>query len=260
MRMRTTMKTASGRGRKLASVVLGLAFLFPGGQTRSQEIHRAAAAGDTAAIAAMLAADSTLVEARDDRGRTPLQAAVLAGQDETVRLLLKRGADPNARDERTDQAAVDYAFLTESQRGGATMTRLLLSRGATFDPNAAVRGPVKRLDVAVVFGNLDMVRLLLDAGADPNGPTGYPMKPLASAASRGHAEIVRVLLEAGADPDEPDARGRSPSASRSRRDTRMSWRASSTGGPRRPGWIPRPARASCTWPPWADTFPWWSGC
>jgi len=211
--MMTTTKatrTPSGARRRMAGVGLVLASLIPFTRARAQGIHELAATGDTAAVAAMLDGDSGLLEARDDRGRTPLQAAVLARQVEVVRMLLERGADPNARDERTGHTAVDQAFLVESQRGGVEMTRMLLSRGAAFDPDAAVRGPVKRLDVAVVFGNLDMVRLLLDAGADPDGPTGYPMKPLASAASRGHAELVQLLLEAGADPGAPDARGRSP--------------------------------------------------
>jgi len=208
--MTMTTSAPSGARLGLAGMALILAFLFPFARARAQGIHEVAAAGDTVAVAALLDGDVGLMEARDDRGRTPLQAAVLARQVEVARMLLERGADPNARDEASGQTAVDYAFLVECQRGGTAMTRLLLSRGAAFDPDAAVRGPVKRLDVAVVFGNLDMVRLLLDAGADPNAPTGYPMKPLASAASRGHAELVRVLLAAGADPDEPDARGRSP--------------------------------------------------
>lgn len=48
---------------------------------------------------------------------------------------------------------------------------------------------------------VDMVRLLLDAGADPNGEVGpglYP--PLHQAATAKGTELVQLLLQAGADP------------------------------------------------------------
>jgi len=189
---------------------LGLMGLVLRPPAAAQDIHGEVASGDTSSVAALLDSDATLLEARDASGRTPLLTAVLGRDEDMVRLLLDRGADPEAADARSGLRAVDYAFQLECQRGGTSLTRLLLTRGAAFDANGAVRGNVRRLDLAVVLGNVEMVRLLLESGADPNAATGYPRKPLASAAARGHAQIAELLISAGADPDGIDADGDPP--------------------------------------------------
>ena len=48
-------------------------------------------------------------------------------------------------------------------------------------------------------GNIEIVRLLLEAGADPNIHKTPPIQtPLMAASAQGHIEIVRMLLDAGA--------------------------------------------------------------
>lgn len=51
------------------------------------------------------------------------------------------------------------------------------------------------------WGNLAMVRHLLDAGADTRGVSGRTGNPLAAACARGHEDVVDLLLERGADPN-----------------------------------------------------------
>ncbi|OYY92887.1 MAG: hypothetical protein B7Y41_14100 [Hydrogenophilales bacterium 28-61-23] len=56
------------------------------------------------------------------------------------------------------------------------------------------------LILAVEQGDVEITRLLLDAGADPD-LKGGGYTPLVLAALRGHARIARLLLKAGANPD-----------------------------------------------------------
>jgi hypothetical protein len=62
-----------------------------------EALHRAAAAGDVAAIEGLLA-QATDVNARDSAGRTALLVAVLEGRGQAIATLLAHGADPNAAD------------------------------------------------------------------------------------------------------------------------------------------------------------------
>ena len=50
-------------------------------------------------------------------------------------------------------------------------------------------------------GHLEVVRLLLEAGADKDAATQPGATALMFVAKNGHLEVVRLLLEAGADKD-----------------------------------------------------------
>ena len=72
------------------------------------------------------AADASCdVDARDAAGATPLVVAAAASRPEAARLLLARGADPNAANARGD-AALHWACY----RGDVETARALLRAGA----------------------------------------------------------------------------------------------------------------------------------
>jgi hypothetical protein len=161
------------RGGLSAILALSAGLLVPS-PTRSQDIFQALATGDRARIDSLISQDPTILERPGPRGMNP----------------------------------VDMAFMQDCQ-AGTDLTGFLLSRGAPFDPGAVLFGR-PRLLLASTFGNVDMVRLLLELGADPDapGPTGGAV--LEHAARSGHLDIVQILLAAGADPNRVDDRGNPP--------------------------------------------------
>lgn len=132
------------------------------------------------------------VNARHD-GWTPLMAAADQGQLEVARLLLSKGADVNAK---TEDGYVALVNAIESSR--LEMVKLLLDHGA--DPNIiyARAGITPLLDAAMI-GVEKIVFALIEKGADVNAAGGHGTTPLMGAAAVGNEKVVRLLLEQGAD-------------------------------------------------------------
>ena len=175
-------------------------------QVVAQSIHEAAAAGDVAAIRELVESGVDVNVFNED-GFTPLHLAVRRGQREAIEALLASGADVNLEHAGSGFAAADIAFQGEAFRDSAELTSLLVARGAEFDPDATIRGPFKRLDLAVSAGNAAMTRLLLSLGAVVATDPGHPRPRLLSAATSGNVEIVELLLDAGVPVDQTDGDG-----------------------------------------------------
>jgi ankyrin repeat protein len=165
---------------------------------------------------------------RDICGRAPLHYAAREGRVEAIKLLLERGAYPNAWD-NGDKTSLHYA----AERGDVEIVRLLLEKGAY--PNARDYRRRTPLRYAAEYGYSDIVRLLLEhgtlslfdavtkgdvegvklwleRGVDPNVKVGGST-PLHVAAERGYVEIVELLLSEvgrGVEVDARDGRGFTP--------------------------------------------------
>jgi ankyrin repeat protein len=155
----------------------------------------AARKGDSDAVKRFFEAgmDANLVDQRDEELSTVLMVAAMAGQTETMKVLLARGAAVNART-RKGRTALTWA----SWRGMTETARTLLANDAEI--NSRDQWGSTPLGFAVSKGRLDTVQMLLDAGADPNPKhkeTGQT--PLIDAIVRGYTDIVRVLVAKGAD-------------------------------------------------------------
>ncbi|HEY8503665.1 MAG TPA: ankyrin repeat domain-containing protein, partial [Gemmataceae bacterium] len=110
------------------------------------------------------------------------------------RELLAAGADPNARD------ADGQSALRLADRGAGEIKWALIEAGAE-DPAVQVN-----LVQAVMSGQAEAVRALIERGADVNVPT-LSGTPLYAAVCRWREDMVDMLLAAGADPDAGNSLG-----------------------------------------------------
>lgn len=181
--------------------------------------------GDMTAFGDLLARNPALVNARDDRGNSPLLIATYAGRPEMVRGLLDRGARPNFFEACAVGLEADVRRHLRESPGEARQwahdgwtplhlaaffghretAEVLLEAGAdvlavsrndegNLPINAAAAGP--RAD-----RRPDIVRLLIDRGSPVDG-RGSPgaHTPLHEAAYNGDIALVRLLLDRGANP------------------------------------------------------------
>lgn len=107
------------------------------------------------------------IEARSQDGMTPLLAAIEGRhsdgfwREETVRVLLRHGADANATVKTEGAVGRGSSALEMSSQAG--VTKLLLENGASVEgcPDLLAHAVEKWMDPAIV-------KLLLEAGLDPN--------------------------------------------------------------------------------------------
>jgi ankyrin repeat protein len=103
----------------------------------------------------------TVVNARDDKGETPLIVAVSRRDDSWTGFLLQQGADPNMAARNGDTPLIAAARV-----GYIPGTATLLKLSAKVD--AANRLGETALIIAVQQRHAAIVKLLIEAGADPD--------------------------------------------------------------------------------------------
>jgi ankyrin repeat protein len=128
-------------------------------------------------------------ELPEDRGVTPLHVAAESGATEAARLLLKKGADGNARDEsgRTP-------LLLAAEHHRPEIVRLLIEAGAKVD----AKDDLGSVPLCWATGDKDCVEMLLKAHAEFKAADKHVGPPVLVAAYRGHTEAVKLLLASGA--------------------------------------------------------------
>jgi ankyrin repeat protein len=166
-------------------------------------------------------------------GETPLMTCARSGVVEAVRLLLVQGADVNAKEPNQNQTALMWATAAQH----AKVVETLIGAGA--DLTAHTRMGSTALHFAARMGDVELSKVLMDAGVDVNirsqadpepsrgaargagGPgrasnvSGGPgasasisfpgSTALLVATVRGHVPLALFLLDRGADPNVLDA-------------------------------------------------------
>ncbi|MBD3734618.1 MAG: ankyrin repeat domain-containing protein [Sphingopyxis sp.] len=146
----------------------------------------AARLGRTDVLPALLHAGCA-VEAKDERGYTPLILAAYHGQDEAVALLLDHGADPEAG----DAARGNTALMGAAFKGFTSVARLLLERGA--EAETTNKAGQTALMLAALFDRREIADLLLAQGADPERCDAAGNSALSVARDQNNAGMAEHL-------------------------------------------------------------------
>jgi hypothetical protein len=165
------------------------------------ELVPAAREGHAESVRALLRRGAQ-VDAKEPSGATALIAAASNGHAEIVRVLLAAGADPNAGNNlgRT-------ALMSAAGNRYAEIVRELVK--ARADVNAKDAEGRTALTLAASAGQAEITQTLIQAGADVNAASAAGDTALMAAARGGHTEVVRLLAKAGARLDAKDKRGNS---------------------------------------------------
>ncbi|WP_345777912.1 ankyrin repeat domain-containing protein [Stenotrophomonas maltophilia] len=172
-------------------------------------LRDAASRGDAEAVREAIAQGADL-EARDGKGRTALLLATHANNVDAARELIEAGADVNAKD-----ALQDSAYLYAGARGLDEILAMTLAHGADLRSTNRYGGTA--LIPAAERGHVATVRTLLRAGVAVDHVNRLHWTALLEAILLGdggprHVQIVQLLLDAGADPELADGEGVTPLA------------------------------------------------
>ena len=88
--------------------------------------------------------------------------------------------------------------------------REMVSSGVDLEPASGLHDVNKPLAYAAAYGNLEIVQLLVEAGADLNGRVAYGDVPLVKADEHGNDDIIEYLIREGADVNVPNLFGVTP--------------------------------------------------
>ena len=99
---------------------------------------------------------------------------------------------------------LEKRFVKASWKGPTSTLKRCLDLG--IDPDFRDRSRTA-LGWSALYGNVERIRLLIDAGADVNHCENGGTTPLILAASNGHLDAVKLLVDAGADTTAKDDRG-----------------------------------------------------
>ena len=118
----------------------------------------------------------------------------LASKDNLgAEIMLKQGADPNGRDYQVDCVGgmePDTPLVVAATTGNLEMVKVLLEAGA--NPNIPVSEGITSLLVAVEHDRADIAELLLKHEADPN-LKGLYKKPIEVAKEKNNQEMIQLL-------------------------------------------------------------------
>lgn len=164
--------------------------------------------------------DPSLLTARDANGASPVLVAVYYQKVDLADALADAAgsldifeASALGRVDRVRQLLREHPSLVSAYApdgfypvglaaffGHLEVVNVLIAAGA--DIHAAARNPfkVQAIHAAVASKNLDIVRAVLGAGADPNAAQQQGFRPMHESGSSGNRALAELLMQHGGDP------------------------------------------------------------
>lgn len=161
------------------------------GAKKDTTLLGAAVSGDIEQVK-LLISKSADVNAKNQRGNTPLYLAAQNGHKDVAELLIAKGADVNAKDNNGSTLLHGACF-----KNNKDIARLLIGKGA--EVNVKDNANVTPLLTAATFGRITIAELLIDKGADVNAKNSREITSLHMAARNGFKDVVELLIAKGAD-------------------------------------------------------------
>ncbi|KAL2609562.1 hypothetical protein R1flu_028135 [Riccia fluitans] len=131
-----------------------------------------------------------------------LRHLVARGEIDDVRFVIQRRSHPNKPDDQTGRTALHIAAAS----GNVDMVEMLLEAGAIVDV-VSKSGQTPLLE-AVYMGHFEIVLSLLGRGASTEAKNSIGWTAIHLAASWNHVDIVSLLIEKGAELEAADREGR----------------------------------------------------
>jgi uncharacterized protein len=169
----------------------------------STALHVAAQVGLAETCELLLTHSNSLLEMRDNQGRTALKLAATDGRTDAVKLLLRHGADINAADKHS---ATPLFAASHKQHIGTALC--LLEAGA--DVNALDSNGHSALRAAVWSNNTALFESVLSHGADIGVADILGQNELFTAAMHGHVCMMQLLVQHGFSVHTSDTAGHTP--------------------------------------------------
>jgi len=203
----------------------------PGPSNSEQEFLDAIKQGKSEKVNQLLRQKPELIKAKNKNGTTPVLLAVYARHPEIAEsLLTTTGIEPNIFEAAaTGRAELVKQFVSRNPElvkayspdgwtalhlnfGNLEVVKVLLDNGA--DINAVSKNTLSAtpLQGAAAFQKVDLAQLLIARGANVNCHGQEGVTPLHEAAGSGQIEFARLLLDHGANIDAKDDNGKTPLA------------------------------------------------
>jgi ankyrin repeat protein len=163
-----------------------------------EDFFSAIESGHADRVRDLLSADPQLVNAKNKAGLSAVLLATYHGRNEIAKLLIDRGA-------RLD-------IFEASATGTQERVEQLLHKDPNVLSSYSADGWTP-LHLAVFFGRINIVHLLLNRGADINAPSKNDQRvtPLHSALANPHnATVAQLLIDGGADLNARQSEGYTP--------------------------------------------------
>jgi len=159
----------------------------------TMDVFTAALMGRAETLEELLSGNRSLASLISRDGWTALHLAAFFDAEPCARVLLNKGAKPNAR---STNALANTPLHAAAAGRSTAIVKLLLDHGA--DAGATQHSGWTALHAAAQNGDVPMAELLVNAGADVNVRADNQQRPLDLALTKGHQEMVEYLESKGA--------------------------------------------------------------